>query len=203
MPSAKKINSKELIRAIESGKSAKDIMKEFNIKTTGKLKELYLNALIETHPKGSSIKYTIFISAALFTYAEQEFNRRLRDVLISAGYNVILPQEFIKEKHDEEFFDQCVNGIDQADIVLAMVEGVEVDAGVGFEIGFAYAKGTPVIALRTDFRHGFESFNGCLNIMLHFGVTKIVNLTDDPFQDAVNAILELLNESEIFGGRQT
>jgi len=46
----------------------------------------------------------IFISAAIFTYAEKEFNRRLRDVLVDAGYEVIFPQEFSDTADEEGLF---------------------------------------------------------------------------------------------------
>ena len=138
--------------------------------------------------------YTIFISAALFTYAEQVFNRHLRDALAADGFRVILPQEFEMQVHEKELFDQCVNGIERADLVLAVVDGAEVDVGVGFEMGLAYSKGKPVLALRTDFRRRAETTAGCLNLMLHYGATRMINAGDNPFQEATLSVRQMLQD---------
>ena len=40
----------------------------------------------------------------------------------------------------------------EADAVLAVVDGADVDSGTAAEIGWAAARGCPVVGLRTDFR---------------------------------------------------
>jgi nucleoside 2-deoxyribosyltransferase len=42
--------------------------------------------------------------------------------------------------------------LDQATAVLAVLDGPDVDSGVAAEIGWAAARGTPVIGWRSDFR---------------------------------------------------
>jgi nucleoside 2-deoxyribosyltransferase len=37
-------------------------------------------------------------------------------------------------------------------MVVAIMDGTQVDDGTAWECGYAYAKGKPVIGLRTDFR---------------------------------------------------
>jgi hypothetical protein len=47
MPKRKKVDSRALVEAVESGDSAKDIMNNFGIKTSAQLKSLYVDALVE------------------------------------------------------------------------------------------------------------------------------------------------------------
>ncbi|MBW1710271.1 MAG: hypothetical protein JRG97_11525 [Deltaproteobacteria bacterium] len=53
MPRKKMIDTKKLIKAVESDLSSKEIMSEFEIKNSAQLKSLYLDALIkERNVKG-------------------------------------------------------------------------------------------------------------------------------------------------------
>jgi nucleoside 2-deoxyribosyltransferase len=45
-----------------------------------------------------------------------------------------------------------MNGLHQADAVVAVIEGADVDSGTAWEMGYAAALNKPVFALRTDFR---------------------------------------------------
>ena len=38
------------------------------------------------------------------------------------------------------------------DVVVAVLDGAAVDSGTAFEVGYAYARGKPLIGVRTDFR---------------------------------------------------
>ncbi|MDL5504071.1 MAG: nucleoside 2-deoxyribosyltransferase, partial [Candidatus Methanoperedens sp.] len=79
-----------------------------------------------------------------------------RDELISAGFIVFLPQEDsnnVKDMSDRQkiIFDKNLKGIENSDIIIAVIDGVDVDSGTAWEIGFAFAKAKPVLGLRTDF----------------------------------------------------
>lgn len=113
----------------------------------------------------------IYFAAALFTQVERKWNRMLRDALteLMPDLDVVMPQDFKTagkyndSKHYGALFRMCVNGVETSDAVLAILDGAEVDSGVAWEMGYAYAKGKPVIGVRTDFRPGAE--HG-VNIML-------------------------------------
>lgn len=106
----------------------------------------------------------IYFAAALFTQMERKWNRMLATALEDAmpGLEVILPQDFKpagRYNDDKQYgalFRMCVEGMDSSDAVVAMVEGAEMDSGTAWEMGYAYAKGMPVIGVRTDFRPGAE-----------------------------------------------
>ena len=113
----------------------------------------------------------VYFAASLFTQIERRWNRMVSEALVKnlPGLEVIMPQDFKTAgkyndpRHYGALFRMCVDGIDSADAVLAVLDGAEVDSGVAWEVGYAYARGKPVIGVRTDFRPGAE--HG-VNIML-------------------------------------
>ena len=114
----------------------------------------------------------IFISAPLFTVAEREFNRKLAEGLTAAGYAVLLPQDRCKPVHGdlEAVFQQCLSDLDDADLIVAVLDGPDVDSGTSFEVGYAFAKNKPVIGIRTDFR---TSQGDGPNVMLRYSLSYI------------------------------
>lgn len=120
---------------------------------------------------------TIYLAGPLFTHAELEFNRKLRDLLEEQGFSVFFPQEDAEDAKIEHnrlnqamIFKRCVGGVDSSDLVVAVLDGVDVDSGTAWEIGYAYAKGKPVLGLRTDFR---ELSDGIVNLMIEFAVETL------------------------------
>lgn len=124
-------------------------------------------------------RYRLYLAAPLFSEGEQMYNRLLRDHLVSAGQVVHLPQEF---GDDSSFRDGLMNGeifeknlaaLREAELVVAVIDGADADSGTAWEIGYAYACGIPVIALRTDFRSvgGDEK----VNLMLEFSSTVVTD----------------------------
>jgi nucleoside 2-deoxyribosyltransferase len=124
---------------------------------------------------------TVYLAAPLFSEAECDFNRKLRDELINAGFKVFLPQEDsnnIKDKLDRQkiIFNKNLKGIENSDILVAVVDGADVDSGTAWEIGFAFSKGKPVLGLRTDFRTlGIE---GTVNLMIERSVVLCMSVSE-------------------------
>ncbi|KRM54849.1 nucleoside 2-deoxyribosyltransferase [Lacticaseibacillus sharpeae] len=102
----------------------------------------------------------IYFANGLFSQADFEFNARivaaLRDQI--PAINIYLPQENAAINDKQAYADSKM--IAQADtdeltssqLVIAVLDGITIDAGVASEIGVAYAKGIPVIGLYTDSR---------------------------------------------------
>lgn len=112
----------------------------------------------------------VYLAAPLFSEAERDFNSILRDKLEGLGMSVFLPQEHSndtnaqREARQEAIFGKNVSAIDESDMLVAVLDGVDVDSGTAWEIGYAYARGLPVYGLRTDFRTlGIE---GVVNLMI-------------------------------------
>ena len=128
-------------------------------------------------------KKIIYLAGPLFSHAELEYNRKLKDLLLKKGFSVFLPQEDAedtlneREKQNQEcIFNKCVEGVDDSDIVVAVLDGVDVDSGTAWEIGYAYAKEKPIIGIRTDFR--FLS-DGIVNLMVEMAIVALARDEDE------------------------
>jgi nucleoside 2-deoxyribosyltransferase len=128
-------------------------------------------------------KKTIYLAGPLFTHAELEYNCKLKDMLLKLGFSVFLPQEdaedaeIEREKQNQEYiFKKCVRGVDSSDIIVAVLDGIDVDSGTAWEIGYAYAKEKPVIGLRTDFRMLSE---GIVNLMVEMSIVALARSEDE------------------------
>ncbi|MBU4077572.1 MAG: nucleoside 2-deoxyribosyltransferase [Euryarchaeota archaeon] len=124
---------------------------------------------------------TVYLAAPLFSEAELDFNRMLRDEIKSSGFNVFLPQEDsnnVKDRDDRQsiIFSKNEAAIESSDIIVAVVDGADVDSGTAWEIGYAYARGKPILGLRTDFRTlGIE---GTVNLMIERSVVLCMSIRE-------------------------
>ena len=112
----------------------------------------------------------IYFAGSLFNTAEKNFNSQLSEILKKSNkaYNIILPQEQANEiAGDKDFenkvFNYCVKGVIQSDVILAILDGPDVDSGTCIELGISKANNKKIVGIRTDIR-GSE-FEG-LNIMV-------------------------------------
>ena len=123
----------------------------------------------------------VYLAAPLFSEAELDFNRKLRDEIKSAGFKVFLPQEDSNNIKDERTRQKIIFGkneaaIQNSDIMVAVLDGTDVDSGTAWEIGYAYALGKPILGLRTDFRTlGIE---GTVNLMIERSVILCRNIQE-------------------------
>lgn len=124
---------------------------------------------------------TVYLAAPLFSEAELDFNRKLRDEIKRAGFKVFLPQEDSNNIKDKKTRQKIIFGKNEAaiinsDIIVAVIDGPDVDSGTAWEIGFAYARCKPVFGLRTDFRTlGIE---GTVNLMIERSVVLFTNISE-------------------------
>jgi nucleoside 2-deoxyribosyltransferase len=127
----------------------------------------------------------IFLAAPLFSEAERAFNSKTAKALRSEGFEVWLAQEheFIKGHSIEEktsIFEEDLNALKKSDLVLAVLDGVDVDTGVAFELGFAYALGKPILGLKTDHRT-FSKLEE-VNLMIEAPLTRMCRSVDEALE---------------------
>ncbi|MGE5444311.1 MAG: nucleoside 2-deoxyribosyltransferase [Ignavibacteriales bacterium] len=131
----------------------------------------------------------IYLAGPLFTQAERRWNRELAAALakLKPDLEIILPQDIKIEfrNNNPDFaaiFKRNVESIENSDAIVAILDGSDSDSGTAWECGYAYAKGKPLIGVRTDFR---ASEDENLNAMLS-------QSSDVVFQESVNEnIVEL------------
>jgi len=118
----------------------------------------------------------LFLAAPLFDEAERAFNARIAQTLRKNGYDVWIAQEapFIEEGTAEEkrrIFNGDIEAIKSSDAVVAVLDGIDVESGVAFELGYAHCLGKPIIGLKTDYRT-FSKIEE-VNLMLEVPMLKI------------------------------
>jgi nucleoside 2-deoxyribosyltransferase len=124
---------------------------------------------------------TVYLAAPLFSEAECDFNRKLRDLIMDEGFQVFLPQEdsnniHVEKNRQEIIFNKNLAALDKSDIIVAVIDGADVDSGTAWEIGYAYSKGKSVLGLKTDFRTlGIE---GTVNLMIERSIILCTSVSE-------------------------
>lgn len=122
--------------------------------------------------------FVIYQAGPLFSQAEKDFHRKLSAALRAAGHTVIWPGDLLTDAQIAAagpdavnlIFSACKKALDRATLVVALLDGAQVDDGTAWEIGYAHAKGLPIYGLRTDsrqagdtgFNHTNSMIEGCL-----------------------------------------
>lgn len=131
----------------------------------------------------------VYFAGPLFTLAERNWNVEAKLLLEELGHDVWLPQEKEpREKTATSIFLIDKDGIDQADVVVAVMDGSDPDSGTCWECGYAYALKKPVITIRTDFRNTGDIDNAKFNLMLHASAFRTIYM---PFTSTVDVIIEV------------
>ena len=108
----------------------------------------------------------IYLAGPLFNEAERTYNSRLKMELADHGYELSLPQDNSMKLNvkrmltDQDYRDAAVMMVFQADLemlesceaLLINLDGRAPDEGACVELGYAYAKGKPCFAIKTDVR---------------------------------------------------
>ncbi|MFZ0943433.1 MAG: nucleoside 2-deoxyribosyltransferase [Syntrophobacteraceae bacterium] len=136
----------------------------------------------------------IYFAGPLFSESERDWIRKVKkeieELAESQGkqVNVIWPYELIGqseidqlgEKARLEMFSRCKLHLDDADILIALLDGAQVDDGTAWEIGYYYAlRRGKVIAIRTDFRRAGESEEAKVNAMIECSCDWIVRSREE------------------------
>jgi nucleoside 2-deoxyribosyltransferase len=142
-------------------------------------------------------KPVCYYAGPLFTDAERQWNQANATAIRSLwpGCELLMPQEFCAAFDKPpggvpdfgKIFAACVAHLDRAGVVLAVVDGADPDSGTCWEIGYAYARGIPVVGLRTDWRPGED---GIANCMVTRSCTAVVRRLDE----ALAAIATVLSQ---------
>jgi nucleoside 2-deoxyribosyltransferase len=124
----------------------------------------------------------VFLAAPLFSEAEREFNSKIAKRLRENGFEVWLAQEapFIQHsthKEKKRIYEGDISALKSSEVVAAVLDGMEVDAGVAYEIGYATALGKPIVGLKTDYRAFSEMEE--VNLMLEVSLIKICKSIDE------------------------
>ena len=126
----------------------------------------------------------IYLAGALFSQAEREFNQKLQAMMLNLGFFVFLPQEDAADNSPERenrnhssIFNNCFSGLQKSDLVVAVLEGTDVDSGTAWELGYAYAAKKPIIGFRSDFR--IQTPDERVNLMIQETLTEFAGSVEE------------------------
>ena len=134
------------------------------------------------------MKHHIYLAGPLFTHGERAYLSSLRDRLRQLpGTTVTWPGDLFDDVHlaslgpaaKYHIFQGCRDAIHEATHVVAVLDGTQVDDGTAWEIGYAYARGLPVIGLRTDFRQAGDTPHSVANAVIECACVQIYRSVDD------------------------
>jgi nucleoside 2-deoxyribosyltransferase/predicted secreted protein len=127
-------------------------------------------------------RYRVYLAAPLFSEAERVFNSSVAGLLRANLFDVHLPQQAGDDsdtrgiQEQERLFLINKTALENSDIIVAIIDGADADSGTAWEMGYAFAQGKPVIALRTDFRR--VGHHEQVNLMLEQSA-KVVGSTQE------------------------
>jgi len=138
----------------------------------------------------------VYFAGPLFSEAERDWIRsairRIESLAAGAGieldvtfpYDLVTVEEIdlLGEQAKHEIFNRCRLHLHEADMVIALLDGTQVDDGTAWEIGYFYrmkADGARIIGIRTDFRNAGEGGNSIVNAMIECSCDRIVRSLEE------------------------
>lgn len=94
--------------------------------------------------KQTAAKPRVYLAGPFFTFSQRWLIQQFRTSLVEMGINVFSPWHDVGFGSAREVVPLDIQAINKAGLLLAVVDGL--DSGTLFEIGYARAKGIPVIA---------------------------------------------------------
>jgi nucleoside 2-deoxyribosyltransferase len=115
----------------------------------------------------------IYIAGPLFTFGERWYLEQIDQVCRELGYETYLPHRDAglatsAEEVRRYCFEQDKSVLDNVSLVVAVINGVDVDSGTAWEIGYAHARGTPIIGIFDDKR--LTNPSAQVNPMVYFSI---------------------------------
>ena len=127
----------------------------------------FWNPILRKKPKA-------YIAGPLCTKPEREFLERIEQICRKHKLKTFLPHRdcglWKSMKDVKRIAEGDLNGFKDCDFLIASLNGFNIGAGTAWEMGYAHAKGMPVIAVKTD-RKVKESIEEISAIIM--GTTKI------------------------------
>jgi nucleoside 2-deoxyribosyltransferase len=120
-----------------------------------------------------------YVAGPLFDEGERWWIETVERAVASCGYRTFLPHRDNPAKTQDnvaEIFANDRRGIDASVVLVANLNGITTDDGTAWEIGYAYAKGIPVVGLHTDWRRRFD--HEVVNLMIECSLVALVHSID-------------------------
>ena len=101
-----------------------------------------------------------YIAGALFSKGERIFLEEIAKICKEIGLETFLPHRDAGLGEDvEEIFKKDFSGLDKCDILVAVLNGSDLDSGTAWEIGYAYSRKIKIIGIIDDIRISKDRLN--------------------------------------------
>jgi nucleoside 2-deoxyribosyltransferase len=130
--------------------------------------------------------HKIYLSGPLFSRSEIAWGERVKRFLEDRldGVLIIWPHEIVPcQALPQQIFEANIQALKEADIMVAMLDGPQVDDGTAWEIGYFFMQGKKIQGIRTDFRRAGETDNSRVNLMIECSCQGIASSLDELASD--------------------
>ncbi len=122
-----------------------------------------------------------YIAGPMFNPGELYYLAQIDARVRKAGLTTFLNQRdgipFTGPQSVEPIFKEDVEQVTKADVVVASLNGMDVDSGTAWELGLAYARGKYIVGVYTDLRLHFKYQT--VNLMIQGGLDHLSTDLDD------------------------
>lgn len=119
----------------------------------------------------------MYISGPLFTEGERVFLEKVDRLCVSLGFQTVLPHRDVGFSSDRKgVFLRDKEKLGGCDAVVAVLNGLDVDSGTAWEIGYAYAQGKKVFGIYDDVR--IREPDVQMNLMIYHAVEMANTMMD-------------------------
>jgi nucleoside 2-deoxyribosyltransferase len=122
-----------------------------------------------------------YIAGPLFNEGERWWNAEIDARVRKLGFTTYIPQRDgvkLENKGDVlKIFESDKNALMQADLIVANLDGMDVDSGTAWELGFAEGLGKHCVGVYTDWRLHFKYQT--VNLMIQCSVDKLVHSLEE------------------------
>lgn len=140
---------------------------------------------MQVHTKRKSV----YVAGPLFTIQDREFLVKIRNMIRDLGFDTFLPHEDNDDNAEgrgteasgerlKRIFQKDYEAIDRADVIVALLDGVPIDCGTAWELGYAFARSKPILGYRTDFRILGNFANQRIDLMAEAACTELLFVPD-------------------------
>jgi nucleoside 2-deoxyribosyltransferase len=130
--------------------------------------------------------HKIYLSGPLFSAAEVAWGKQLLVHLSEhlGNAKIIWPHDIVPEGAEpEKIFEANLQALNQCDLMVAILDGPQVDDGTAWEIGYFFSQGKKIMGIRTDFRRAGESKESRVNLMIECSCVMVASSTEDLYSE--------------------
>ncbi len=128
----------------------------------------------------------IYLSGPLFSAAEIAWGGQILALLSERLQNtkIIWPHEIVPVGAEpEQIFRANLQALNQCDLMVAILDGPQVDDGTAWEVGYFFSQGKKILGIRTDFRRAGESESSRVNLMIESSCVTVASSTEELYSE--------------------